>query len=144
MSRFPDWMDFQPHKDDLGKVLGDLEADLMKTLWEIKSGDVKKIHKTLRDERKVAVTTVATVLDRLYSKGLVERELVKEGGIRYIYTPSMTRKQFESKVVRNVLKGLFESFGESAISYLIQSSEIENEEVSKELRKLFESLRDVT
>jgi predicted transcriptional regulator len=142
MSNNQDWIDFQPHKEDLGKVLGDLEADIMKTIWTLKSGDVKTIHKRLNKERQAAVTTVATVLDRLYSKGLVERERIKEGGIRYVYSPSMTRNQFDSTVVRNVLRGLFESFGESAISYLVQSTGIEDEETAEEIRKRLEKLKE--
>ncbi len=142
MSSEPDWIDFQPNKEDLAKVLGDLEADIMKTIWTIKTGDVKTIHSHLNEERKAAVTTVATVLDRLHAKGLVNRELVKEGGIRYVYSPAMTRNQFDSTVVRNVLRGLFESFGESAISYLVQSTGIEDEKRAEELRKTLEKLKE--
>jgi predicted transcriptional regulator len=142
MNSYSDWIDFQPHKDDLTKVLGDLEADIMKTVWEIESGNVKTIHEHLNKERKAAITTIATVLDRLHSKGLVHRELVKEGGIRYVYTPAMTRIQFNSTVVRNVLRGLFESFGESAISYLVQNTGIEDEETAEELRKTLEKLKE--
>lgn len=137
----PEWIDFQPHKEDLSKVLGDLEADIMKTIWTIQSGDVKTIHKHLNMERKAAVTTVATVLDRLHAKGLVQRELVKEGGIRYVYSPVMTRTQFDSTVVRNVFKGLLESFGESAISYLVQSTGIEDKEVTEALKKRLEQIK---
>jgi predicted transcriptional regulator len=137
----PEWIDFQPHKEDLSKVLGDLEADIMKTIWTIQSGDVKTIHKHLNMERKAAVTTVATVLDRLHAKGLVQRELVKEGGIRYVYSPVMTRPQFDSTVVRNVFKGLLESFGESAISYLVQSTGIEDKEVTEALKKRLEQIK---
>jgi predicted transcriptional regulator len=142
MSSDTDWIGFQPHKQDLGKVLGDLEADIMTTIWSIQSGDVKTIHNELNKERKAAVTTVATVLDRLHNKGLVQRELVKGAGVRYVYSPAMTRNQFDSTIVRNVFKGLFESFGESAISYLAQSTGIEDQEALEELRKKLEQLKE--
>ena len=142
MTSDTDWIDFQPHKRDLGKVLGDLEAHIMTTIWTIQSGDVKTIHRELNRERKAAVTTVATVLDRLHGKGLVRRELVKGAGVRYVYSPAMTRNQFDSTIVRNVFKGLFESFGESAISYLAQSTGIEDREALEELRKKLEQLKD--
>ena len=142
MSSGTDWIGFQPHKQDLGKVLGDLEADIMKTIWTIQSGDVKTIHNELNKERKDAVTTVATVLDRLHGKGLVQRELVKGAGVRYVYSPAMTRNQFDSTVVRNVFKGLFESFGESAISYLAQTTGIQDPEALEELKKRLEQLKE--
>ena len=142
MSSGTDWIDFQPHKQDLGKVLGDLEADIMRTIWNIQSGDVKTIHREINKERKAAVTTVATVLDRLHRKGLVKRTLVKGAGVRYVYRPAMTRNQFDSTIVRNVFKGLFESFGESAISYLAQTTGIEDQEALEELRKKLEQLME--
>lgn len=136
------WIDFQPHKKDLNKVLGELEAEIMSSVWKVKSGNVKDIHENLNKTRKTAITTVATVLDRLHAKGLVKRELIKKGGIRYIYQPSMTRTQFENTIVRNVFKGLFESFGDSAINYLVQSTGIENEETIEELRKHLEKFKE--
>ncbi|MBT3283182.1 BlaI/MecI/CopY family transcriptional regulator [Candidatus Bathyarchaeota archaeon] len=142
MTSDTDWLDFQPHKQDLGKVLGDLEADIMTTIWSIKSGDVKTIHRELNKERKAAVTTVATVLDRLHGKNLVQRELVKGAGVRYVYSPALTRNQFDSTIVRNVFKGLFESFGESAISYLVQSTGIEDRDALEELRTKLEKIKD--
>ena len=142
MSSGTDWIDFQPHKQDLSKVLGDLEADVMKTIWTINAGDVKTIHKHLNQKRKAAITTVATVLDRLHGKGLVQRELIKEGGVHYVYSPTMTRNQFDSTVVRNVFKGLFESFGESAISYLVQNTGIEDQDTAEEIRKRLEKLKE--
>jgi predicted transcriptional regulator len=138
----PEWIDFQPHKQDLGSVLGDLEADIMKTIWTIQNGDVKTIHKELNKERKAAVTTVATVLDRLHGKGLVERNLVKSAGVKYVYSPAMTRKQFESTVVSNVFKGLLESFGESAISYLAETTGVEDQEELEKLKKRLEKLKE--
>jgi len=136
------WIEFQPHKKDLAKVLGDLEADVMKCVWEIQCGNVKEIHRRLNMERKAAVTTVATVLDRLHGKGLVKRELFKEGGIRYEYSPSMSRQQFESTVVSNVFKGLFETFGDSAIIYLVQSTGIQEKNRIDEIRKNLERLKE--
>jgi predicted transcriptional regulator len=130
-----DWIDFHPNKEDLAKVLGGLEADIMRAVWERGPGDVKTIHQRLAEERRVAVTTIATVLDRLHSKGLVERELVKGGGIRYEYRAAMSRKQFEGAVVRNVFKGLFETFGESAVNYLVQNAEALDRDALEELRR---------
>jgi predicted transcriptional regulator len=142
MSEDANWMGFQPHKEDLSKVLGELEADVMRAVWDLREGNVKEIHVEVNRGRSAAITTVATVLDRLHSKGLVERALKKERGIRYEYRPAMSRRQFEGAVVRNVFKGLFETFGDSAISYLVQNSGIEDEKVLKEFRDRLERLKE--
>ena len=66
---------------------------------------------------------------------------MKESGVRYVYSPAMTRSQFDSTVVRNVFKGLFESFGESAISYLVENTGVD-EKSAEELKKQLEKLKE--
>ena len=144
MSEDANWLDFHPNKEDLSKVLGELEADVMKAVWSLQKGNVKEVHAEVNTGRSSAITTVATVLDRLHGKGLVQRALVKDGGIRYEYSPAMSRVQFEGTVVRNVFKGLFETFGDSAISYLVQNSGIEDEEVLREFRDRLKRLKEET
>ena len=100
------WIDFQPHKKDIRKVLGDLEATVMEATWKLDKGDVKAIHQIVYKEKKVAVTTVATILDRLHKKGLVNRNLLTTHSLRYEYSPAFTKMAFENAVVRDVFKGL--------------------------------------
>ncbi len=136
-----DSMEFKPKNKNLTKVLGDLEADLMETLWSLEAGNVKEIHSEVQKKRKVAVTTVATVLDRLNEKGFVERELKKGTGVYYEYKPTATKKQFERNVVESVLGGLFETFGESTVSYLADEAGIVDEAALGKLRLHLERLK---
>ena len=136
------WVGFQPHKEDLTKVLGELEASVMKSVWELDTGDVKAIHKHVNIEKKVAITTVATILDILHTKGLVYRELNRSPAIKYMYRPALNRKEFEKTVVKDVIRGLFESFGETTVSYLVSNSGIENKDKQNEFKKHLENIKD--
>ena len=136
------WVGFQPHKDDLTKVLGELEATVMKSVWELGNGDVKAVHRHVNIEKKVAITTVATILDILHSKGMVSRELHRSPAIKYIYRPALTRTEFEKTVVKDVFKGLFESFGETTVSYLVSNSGIEDKDKQEEFRRYLEKVKD--
>lgn len=141
MIKSTQWIEFKPHEEKLTKVLGDLEVDIMEALWKIQRGNVKEIHKEVSQKRKVAITTVATVLDRLYEKGLVERELKKSKGLYYEYKPTVTKKQFEKTVVRSVFEGLFETFGDSAISYLMDHVRIKDKRTLEEFKRHLERLK---
>jgi len=141
MSKSTRWIGFRPHEKKLSKVLGDLEADIMDVLWRIHHGNVKEIHKEIGQERRAAITTVATVLDRLHEKNLVERELKKDGGLHYEYKPAVTKKQFEKTVAKTVLEGLFEAFGDSAISYLVDRAAIKDKKTLEEFRRNLEKLK---
>jgi len=123
------------------KVLGDLEADIAETLWRLGPSSVKKIHIEVSKRREVAVTTVATVLDRLYEKGIVERELKKGRGVYYEYRPALTRRQFERSVIGGVITSLLRTFGDSAISYMLESMEL-GDEKKTELRRYLERLKE--
>jgi len=141
MSRGIRWTEFKPYEKNLVKVLGDLEADILEALWKLKVVHVRDIHREVAQKRKVAVTTVATVLDRLFEKGLVERELKSTGGLHYEYRPSITRKQFENTIVRDVLRGLFETFGDSAVSHLINRAGIKDKQKIEEFKGYLEKLK---
>ncbi len=133
------WIDFQPHKKDMRKVLGDLEAVVMEATWQLEKGDVKTIHRRVNQEKKVAVTTIATILDRLYKKGLVKRKLLTNYSLRYEYSPALTKAEFENAIVRDVFKGLFETFEETTIYYLVNELGLDNgvkiDEIRKNVRK---------
>lgn len=75
--------------------------------------------------RPVAVTTVATILDRLYRKGFVSRQLVKQGGPHYLYRAKVTEDEFKQTVVANVMGGLLQSFNDVTVSYLAEKMHAE-------------------
>ncbi len=135
------WSEFKPYEKHLAKVLGDLEVDVLEALWKLKVAHVKKIHREVARKRRVAVTTVATVLDRLFEKGLVERELKRKGSLHYEYRPSLTKVQLENTVVRDVLRGLFETFGDSAVFHLISRAGIRDEQKIEEFKGYLEKLK---
>jgi predicted transcriptional regulator len=134
------WTEFKPHEESLTKVLGDLEADVMEALWNLQEAQVRDIHKEISQKRKVAVTTVATILDRLHEKGFVGRTLKKSRSVYYEYRPLITREQLENTVVRDVLKGLFETFSEPVVSYLVDSSGLEDAKKIEEFRQNLENI----
>jgi len=108
-----------PTNRDLRFALGDLEAIVLQRLWETdKSLSVKEFQRKISRNRPVAVTTVATILDRLYRKGIVARQLIKEGGPHYVYSARVTEDQFKHVVVHNVMGALLRGFNDVTVAYL--------------------------
>lgn len=137
----PNVYEFKPHEKDLSKVLGDLESEVMETVWKLKKASVREIHEDIKVRRPVAFNTVATILNRLYKKKFVERELIREKGIYYVYSPALTRKEFEELVAKHVLSGLFESFEDSTIMFLLENLNINNPNVIEEIKKQLKSIK---
>jgi predicted transcriptional regulator len=111
----------RPNHPNLRFALGDLEAVVLRQLWESrKTLSVKESQSRTARVRPVAVTTVATILDRLYKKGLVSRQLAREGGPHYLYKAKVTEEEFKQAVVRNVMDGLLQGFNDVTVAYLAE------------------------
>ncbi len=111
----------RPNHPNLRFALGDLEAVVLRQLWEShKPLSVRESQSRTARTRPVAVTTVATILDRLYRKGVVSRQLARDGGPHYLYTAKVTEEEFKQAVVRNVMDGLLHGFNEVTVAYLAE------------------------
>lgn len=99
-------------------VLSPLENDVLNELWPDKKLRVRDIYQKLRKQRKVALTSVAVILDRLFEGGIVNRQIESaRGGLRYVYFPKQDKKQFEKSIVEQTVNKLIANFGDAAISY---------------------------
>jgi transcriptional regulator with XRE-family HTH domain len=69
--------------------LGELQMDILGTLWDLGCASIRQIADRIRDGRSTSEASVSTVLQRLISRGLVRREKRAV----YIYYPTMTRHE---------------------------------------------------
>ena len=117
-----------------------LEAIVLRELWESKNPlSVKEFQLKISHIRLVAVTTVATILDRLYRKGIVLRKLVRNGGPHYVYSPRFTEDQFKCEVVNNVMSTLLHSFNDITVAYIANKMS-EGGENDRQLSKYLERM----
>jgi predicted transcriptional regulator len=99
-------------------ALSPLELEALKILWEHKRMKVREIYEILKKNKKVALSSVAVIMDRLYEKGIVGREIETcKGGLRYIYFPLKDKKQLEKSIIENSVNGLIDKFGRAAVNY---------------------------
>ncbi len=103
-------------------MIGSLETDVLVALRELREGPAASVRRELeRQGTRLAYTTVATILARLYAKGLVRRRREPcRGGERYVYRPA----EVEEKYLRNILRGVVALFGAAGVVHL-------NEEIAK-------------
>jgi predicted transcriptional regulator len=99
-------------------TLGELEKQIMDIVWECISCSARDVLNKLETNRKLAYTTVATILQRLYDKGLLKRTEDKLG---YIYSPKVTRESYSKNISHSFLKNFINSFGDTAIASFAES-----------------------
>ncbi|MFX0155231.1 MAG: BlaI/MecI/CopY family transcriptional regulator [Candidatus Hodarchaeota archaeon] len=122
--------------------LGPLELAIMKLMWENKLSTVREIYEELSKERKIALTTISTTMNRLFKKGFLTREIQPgKGGLFYNYKVKETKSGFENKSSKSLAKQIIQSYGNMASMKLIQ--EISKKYNEKELDKLLEELEKI-
>jgi len=97
-------------------MLGSLEAEVLLSLRELEEAPARAVREDLeRRGVRVAYTTVATILARLFAKGIVRRRSETcRGGERYVYRTS----DFERRYLRSLLDGVVSMFGPSGVVHL--------------------------
>lgn len=82
--------------------LGRREREVMAVLWELGSANVQQVADRLSDG--LAYTTVMTTLDRLFRKGLLQREKQKRA---FIYSAAISAWGVEAGRATHLIRRLF-------------------------------------
>ncbi len=99
--------------DGLAKVLGDLEARLLRTVWDLgRPATVREIHERLVRSHAVSPLTTITVLNRLATKRILDRTHSDD---RYHYAARLDESAFMAHASRRVVEGIL-SFGPDAVA----------------------------
>jgi BlaI family transcriptional regulator, penicillinase repressor len=113
--------------------LTDLQLSVMKALWRLGEGTVGEIVAALAsDGRKLAPTTVATLLLRLGKQGWVKHE---PRGRHFVYRAKVERADAAKDVLRRVLSAFFGGKVSALTAELLESEEVRPEDL-EEMRRL--------
>lgn len=123
-----------------GQFLGTLEKEVMDIIWSSKQElAVKTVHGVLSVKRKIAYTTVMTIMGRLETKGILKK---KVSGKAFLYQPVYSKDKFLTKISRQIIKNFVSNFGESAIAHFAQEVEKLTPDKQKKLHKLLEEAKN--
>ena len=101
-----------------GKVLGELESEIMEIIWRRKDAtSVKDMAGILGKRRQIAYTTVMTIMARLVNKGVLIRHL---SGPSYLYEPKVTKDQFMARAVHGIFSSAVSTLGEEVLTHFIK------------------------
>jgi predicted transcriptional regulator len=82
-------------------LLGPLELQIMEVLWAAGECSVRDVVERL--DRKLAYTTVMTTLDRLFKKGLLDRQKSERA---FLYKTRLSHQDWERQRAGNLVAGL--------------------------------------
>ncbi|MGB8507583.1 MAG: BlaI/MecI/CopY family transcriptional regulator [Pyrinomonadaceae bacterium] len=118
-------------------TLGKLEREVMEEVWRCGEATVADVEKTF--DQRVAYTTLMTTLDRLFKKNLLARE---KSGRAFLYSPRVSRKEFEQGVAEDVIDGLLDRDAEGVEPLLACIVDTVSERDRELLDKLFHLVQE--
>jgi len=98
-----------------------LELQLLEKLWTLGPSSVREVRDSLPEERRLAYTTIQTMIYRLEEKGAVRR--VKRVGNANIFEAVYTRKAVHRRLISDLLD-LFGGSPAPVMSHLIETGKL--------------------
>jgi BlaI family transcriptional regulator, penicillinase repressor len=115
----------------------DLELEILKPIWQRGEATVREVFQDLLTQRKIAYTTVLTMMGVLERKG----HLTKRPGERaYIYTPTAPQEEVVKNMVDEFVDRVFNGSAQTLAVHLIGDRRIDPRELA-EVEKLVKARR---
>jgi predicted transcriptional regulator len=118
-----------------GKLLTEVELELMRILWRIGQGTVREVMAALPKQRDLAYTSVSTMLRILEQKGFVR--VLSASGRSHVYAPTVAKPQYESRNLRHLVGRLFEGNPASLVRRLVDATPLSDDDL-RDLRDLLD------
>lgn len=108
--------------------LSEFELDVMQLLWQHEPCTAAQLHEQLSHRKKVAYTTVKTIVDRLEQKGAVAR--AGQQGKSIIYRSCVEQSTLSEQATPGFMQRFFGGDSRSVIAHFIQQEELNAEDIT--------------
>src|SRR6185369_5137891 len=116
-------------------TLTEQELEIMKVVWDRDSVTVRDVYEALLERRKVAYTTVMTMMKILEQKQYLKKSQVDRA---YVYSPAQPKRQVIGDMVRDFINRVFNGSAEPLLVHLVEEHDLSRqdlEEIAKLRRK---------
>ena len=108
-----------------------LQLAIMEVLWEREEATVIEVHDALREERRIAQSTVATLLSRLEAKGVLTRRTDER---QHVFRAAVTEQQVRRSMVSEfaaLTEGLFGGDFAGLMSQLLSARDVDPDDLAR-------------
>ena len=110
------------------------ELAIMQIIWDRPEATVRDVYEELRGRRKVAYTTVMTLMQILEKKGHLKKSTA---GRRHIYRAARPRRQTVSALLKDFMDRVFNGSAKPLLVHLVSEGRLSKREI-EELKQLLE------
>jgi len=118
------------------RTLTEQELEIMKVVWELRRATVRDVYETLLRRRKIAYTTVMTMMNVLEAKQHLKK---RAKGRAYVYQATRPRLQVIKAMVREFVDRVFNGSPEPLLVHLVKDRRLSQKDLKKIARAVEEA-----
>jgi predicted transcriptional regulator len=112
------------------------ELEIMKLVWERDSAMVRDVYEALLERRKIAYTTVMTMMKILETKGYLKKRRQDRA---FLYRPAHPKSQVIGGMIREFIDRVFNGSAEPLLVHLVKSRRIREKDLETIVRMVEET-----
>jgi predicted transcriptional regulator len=109
-------------------TLTEQELEIMKIVWDRERVTVRDVYEALLERRKVAYTTVMTMMKILEQKKHLKKTQVERA---YVYQPTQPKGQVIGAMVRDFVNRVFNGSAEPLLVHLVEEGSLSQEDLEE-------------
>jgi BlaI family penicillinase repressor len=109
-------------------TLTEQELEIMKIVWERETATVRDVYETLLERRKVAYTTVMTMMKILEQKKYLKKSQADRA---YLYRPAQPKGQVIGAMVRDFVNRVFNGSAEPLLVHLVEEHNLTQKDLEE-------------
>jgi len=108
----------------------------MKLVWQRGAATVRDVYEALLERRKIAYTTVMTMMKILETKGYLRKRRQDRA---FLYRPAHAKNQIIGGMIREFIDRVFNGSAEPLLVHLVKSRHLREKDLQKIVRMVEES-----
>jgi predicted transcriptional regulator len=112
------------------------ELEIMKIIWRLKTATVRDVYEAILERRKVAYTTVMTMMNVLEKKKYLKKRLADRA---YVYQVTRSQDQVIRAMVKEFINRVFDGAAEPLLMRLVKDRHLSGKEFEKISKMIRES-----
>jgi predicted transcriptional regulator len=117
------------------RTLTPQELEIMKVVWELGGATVRDVYERLRARRRIAYTTVLTMMNVLERKGHLKKRAERRS---FRYQPARPRAEVVRAMVREFLDRMFGGSAQPLLVHLLEERRLSDDDLRELSRRIRE------
>ncbi len=111
------------------------ELEIMKLVWERQAATVRDVYEALLERRRIAYTTVMTMMNILEAKGYLKKRRKDRA---FLYRPARPKDQVIGGMIREFVDRVFNGSAEPLLVHLVKDRKLSEEDLQEIARMIEE------